>query len=242
MVIRVFVIDDEASIVEAVKDCLPAAEFMVEGAIDPVRGLEALERFLPDVLLLDWNLPQKSGLELVKAIRKDDRLAGMPIVMLTVLDDARRKVEALESGADDYVTKPFDPAELAARIRAVLRRSGSGAGLGRVLEAGPLELDGGSYRVTVGGKETPVSTTEFDILYLLVASQNQPLSRQYLLEHACPETTETLRTIDVHIRHLRQKLGKAGQFIRTLHRVGYVFSINGAAAGRGPGAGRRDSV
>jgi DNA-binding response OmpR family regulator len=123
------------------------------------------------------------------------------------------------------VTKPFQPEELAARIRAVLRRRGAGVVPSATLQRGSLELDGTGYTARVDGKPVKLTTTEFEILYLLASREGRPLTREVLLEHVCPAATESLRTIDVHVRHIREKLGpKAGTYLRTLHRVGYLFS------------------
>ncbi len=226
MRIRVFVIDDEPNIIGVVKDGLAPEEFMVQGAKDPDQGLEAIGRIIPDILLLDWNLPGRSGLELCRLIRKHEATRDLPIIMLTVMDRVTNKVEALDAGADDYVTKPFDITELAARIKAVLRRRNSGVVPSQVLKRGKLMVDGTSYSARVDGKPVALSTMEFEILYLLAAHEGRPMTRQMLLDHVCPETTDTLRTVDVHIQHLRSKLGPvAGDYIKTMHRIGYMFGV-----------------
>lgn len=225
MRIRVFAIDDEASILETIKDSLPAAEFSVQGAKHPLAGLEAIERIQPDIVLLDWNLPVLSGFEACSRLRKNDRTREIAVIMLTVVDRTLNKVNALESGADDYITKPFEPAELAARIKAVLRRRGAGVVPSALLKRGALEIDGASYTAKVDGKPLELSTTEFEILYLLACRENRTLTREVILEHTCAQTTETLRAVDVHVGHIRRKLGpKASGYIRTVHRLGYLFS------------------
>lgn len=225
MRINVFVIDDEPNIIEAIKDTLPQQEFIVQGSKDPDEGVDAIARLQPDLVLLDWNLGPRSGVDVCRTLRKAQATSRIPVIMLTVVERTQNKVEALSAGADDYITKPFQPAELAARIKAVLRRAASGVVPSSSIKFGCLELNGTGYRAKVNGKAVELSTTEFEILYLLASRPGQPMTRETLLDHVCSRTAETIRTIDAHVMHLRKKLGKeAGGYIKTMHRVGYLFS------------------
>jgi two-component system phosphate regulon response regulator PhoB len=223
--IRVLVVDDDPRVADLVRDGLSREEHSVAAARDADAGLEAAQRLQPDVILLDWNMPGRAGIDVCRALRSGEHTRSLPIIMLTGVDKTSSKVGALDAGADDYVTKPFKPEELAARIRAVLRRLGAGVVPSAVLKAGRLELDGAGYSAKVDGRPVKLTTAEFEILYLLASREGRPLTREILLEHVCPPETQTPRTIDVHVRRIREKLGPdAGAYLKTLHRVGYLFS------------------
>ncbi len=221
----ILIAEDEPNIASFAKMYLEAAGFRVEVA---ERGDDALERIAaerPDLLLLDLNLPGVDGFEVTRRVRQGD--AGtMPILMLTARDDAVDKVVGLELGADDYVTKPFDPRELVARVRAVLRRSDSRPEAGDddlppVLEVDDLRIEVGPREVFVDGDEVALTPKEFDLLTALVQARGLVLSREQLLEKVWGYTfLGDSRTIDVHVRQLRRKLGDACP-IETVWGTGY---------------------
>jgi DNA-binding response OmpR family regulator len=221
----ILIAEDEPNIASFAKMYLEAAGFRVEVA---ERGDDALERIgaeRPDLLLLDLNLPGVDGFEITRRVRQGDA-SSMPILMLTARDDAVDKVVGLELGADDYVTKPFDPRELVARVRAVLRRSdgrvdASDDDLPPVLEVDDLRIEVGPREVFVKGDEVALTPKEFDLLTALVQARGLVLSREQLLERVWGYTfLGDSRTIDVHVRQLRRKLGDACP-IETVWGTGY---------------------
>ncbi len=222
----ILIAEDEPNIASFAKMYLEAAGFRVDVA---ERGDDALERIAaerPDLLLLDLNLPGVDGFEVTRRIRQGDA-GAMPILMLTARDDAVDKVVGLELGADDYVTKPFDPRELVARVRAVLRRSDGRADaagdddMPPVLEVDDLRIEVGPREVFVKGDEVALTPKEFDLLTALVQARGLVLSREQLLEKVWGYTfLGDSRTIDVHVRQLRRKLGDACP-IETVWGTGY---------------------
>jgi two-component system response regulator MtrA len=231
-VATVLVVDDEANIRELVSVYLRAAGFAIESAAD---GLAALERFhavAPDLVLLDIMLPGMSGAEVCAQIRAESRV---PIVMLTARDTDADKVSLLNSGADDYIVKPFSPPELVARVRAVLRRTtGDGAltaeseGQAKqetVVRAGGLVLDTETRDVTVDDESIPLTAREFDLVLVMARRPGVVFSREQLLEAALGYADfAEARGVDVHIRHIREKLGddaSAPRFVETVRGVGY---------------------
>lgn len=220
----VLVIDDADNIRELIALYFTAAGFDVRHAADGGAGLAAALDDPPDLVLLDIMLPGLGGAEVCRRIRE---VSGVPIIMLTARDSALEKVELLESGADDYVTKPFNPPELVARARAVLRRGGgeSGAPASAVVSAGGLRVDTARREVTVDGTPVELTAKEFDLLAVMASEPGLVFSREKLLERVWGfvDFVEA-RGVDVHVRHLREKLGDvAGEprFIETVRGVGY---------------------
>jgi two-component system alkaline phosphatase synthesis response regulator PhoP len=220
----ILIAEDEPNIASFAKMYLEAAGFRVEVAARGDTALEMIEADKPDLLLLDLNLPGVDGFEVTRRIRQNG--GAMPILMLTARDDAVDKVVGLELGADDYVTKPFDPRELVARVRAVLRRSDGQAEAGDpdlppVLEVDDLRIEIGPREVFVGDSEVALTPKEFDLLTALVQSRGLVLSREQLLEKVWGYTfLGDSRTIDVHVRQLRRKLGDSCP-IETVWGTGY---------------------
>jgi phosphate regulon transcriptional regulator PhoB len=183
----------------------------------------------PDLVLLDVMLPEMDGLEVCRRLRRDPRTQAIPIVMLTARGDEVDRVLGLELGADDYVVKPFSPRELVARIRAVLRRARPAPGTAPVA-VGHLTIDAAAHTVTVGGAAVALTRREFDLLRALVEARGRVLSREFLLDHVWGYTAAgeiESRTVDVHVRRLRQKLGAEGQRIGTVTGVGYRLETDG---------------
>ncbi|MGB4573128.1 MAG: response regulator transcription factor, partial [Rectinemataceae bacterium] len=225
---RILVADDEAKIVELVSRYLLASGFEVVTARDGKRALDAARTRAPDCAVLDIGLPEMDGLDLAREIR---RFSEMPIIFLTARADEMDRVLGLELGADDYVTKPFSPRELVARVKSVLRRSarassgGSGGALGAVLSVGSLRLDPDRRELKVDGKPVVLTAAQFAIMELLMHSPGRVFSRQEILEAASGSTFEGYeRTVDAHVKNIRKAIGDDGaspRFIGTVRGVGY---------------------
>ncbi len=202
---RILLIEDDKDIVELVRYNLEKDGYQVQSATDGATGLAQIRKTPPDLLVLDLMLPKLSGLEICKEVRKDISLNRLPILILTAKGEEADRVVGLELGADDYVTKPFSPRELAARIKALLRRTEpSGVPSDKALEIGQLRIDPAAYRVTRAGKSVPMSTLEFRLLYFLAARPNRVFSRDQLLDGVWgTERFVTPRSVDVYVRRLR---------------------------------------
>jgi two-component system phosphate regulon response regulator PhoB len=222
---RILVVDDEPDLLELVRVNLAQAGYVVETAASGSDALAALRRSPPDVMVLDLMLPDLSGTELCARVRADQRLAGLPIIMLTAKSEEIDRVVGLEVGADDYVTKPFSPRELALRVRAVLRRRTPAGDEARALEHGLLRVDPDSHRATVEGQEITLTAKEFQLLVALMSRPGRVMTRERLLDEVWgSDITVTSRTIDTHLKRLREKLGSAGDPIETVRGVGYRFA------------------
>ena len=217
----VAIVDDEEDIRELVsvnvkKDGYKAKEFP-----DGKSLLSYLKKTSPDLIILDIMMPEMDGIEVCKILKADQRYNDIPIIMLTAKTDETDKVLGLELGADDYVTKPFSPRELVARIKAVLRRKGKKSEE-KTVKLGDIIIDLQKFEVTVKGKKIKLTATEFKILQILVEKKGWVLSREQLLDNLWGnEKVVVDRTIDVHIKHLREKLGTAGKMIENVRGVGY---------------------
>jgi DNA-binding response OmpR family regulator len=229
MAIRVLLIDDDVRLYELLKSYLEQNGCTVTVAPDGIRGLAALEGGTFDAVLLDVMMPGMDGIETCKRIRQK---SSIPIVMLTAKGDETDRVVGLELGADDYVSKPFSPRELLARLRAVLRRAKPEAA-GEKIAAGDIAIDVPGRLVTMMGKSVELTGIEFDVLVALVRRAGRVVSRDALLSEAGRgDVTVGERTVDVHVSHLRQKLGddpKVPKLIKTVRGVGYVLTKDGAA-------------
>ena len=221
------IVDDEPDIVELVSINLKRAMFKVNGFSDAESFYRFLEEKIPDLIILDLMLPDADGLEICKYLKKEDRFSSIPIIMLTAKGDETDKILGLEFGADDYVTKPFSPRELVARVKAVLRRRWNVEESGKLDVGGILIIDTEKYEVFVEGKRVELTTTEFRILKLLLSKKSKVFSRDDILDYLWGHEKIVLdRTIDVHIKHLRDKLGKAGRFIKNIRGVGYKLEAH----------------
>ncbi|MBD3246226.1 MAG: response regulator [Candidatus Omnitrophica bacterium] len=216
------IIDDEPDIVELVSLHLKKAGFSPKGFSGAEDFFGYADRNMPDMIILDLMLPDMDGFDICKYVKKDERLSRVPIIMLTAKTEEIDKVLGLELGADDYVTKPFSPKELVARVKAVLRRQHAGQPREKMNVGGILEIDKKKYEVRVEGKRADLTTTEFKILELLASKKGWVFSRDKILDHLWGMEKAVLdRTIDVHIKNLREKLGKAKGFIKNIRGVGY---------------------
>jgi two-component system, OmpR family, KDP operon response regulator KdpE len=220
---RVLVVDDEPAIVRAVQTNLSRHEFQVGTAATGQEALEGLERFRPDVLLLDLGLPDMDGLEVIREIR---RHASTPIIVLSVRGAERDKVQALDLGADDYLTKPFGVDELLARVRVALRHAARPAqGAAPIFRTGDLEVDLEHRRVSTAGREVHLTPTEYDVLKALIAHPNKVLTDRMLLQQVWGSATSTeAHYLHVYVARLRKKLeadAQAPRYIATEPGVGY---------------------
>jgi two-component system phosphate regulon response regulator PhoB len=219
----VLVVEDEPAILELIKVNLVDAGYEVQGAPDAETAQALLRSALPDLVLLDWMLPGQSGLALARELRASSRTKELPIIMVTARTDEADKVAGLEAWVDDYVTKPFSPRELKARIKSVLRRRAPEAAQ-EPLTVGPLTLDPATHRVTADGQPVPLGPTEFRLLRFFLARPERVHSRAQLLDQVWGDQVYIEeRTVDVHIRRLRLALEPFGQdaLIETVRGSGY---------------------
>jgi two-component system phosphate regulon response regulator PhoB len=217
----ILIVEDEPSISELLRFMLQDANYSVVLAYDSKQALAQIAKELPDAILLDWMLPDTPGLALLSQLRNDSRTAALPIIMLTARGMEEDKVKGLDYGADDYVTKPFSPKELVARIQALLRRKAPELGK-KVLAYGVIRIDTERFEVTVADAPATLDQSEFKLLRFLAAHPDRIFSRAQLLDkvwgdHAFIEE----RTIDVHIMRLRKSLGPAADYIKTVRGIGY---------------------
>lgn len=223
---KVMVVEDERDIRDILKNLLEDEGFQVVAFENGLNILDDLTTNEPDLLLLDQILPGKTGVEAVREVRSSEKFAKLPIIMVTGLSGEDDKVTALDLGADDYVTKPFYPKELAARIKALARRSDiidTDRNKDRITRDNVV-VDFAAHRVTVDNQEVGLTLTEFKILSELLKQSGQVLTRERLRERALGNLNVTDRTIDVHMASLRKKLGDVGNQIETVRGVGYRFS------------------
>jgi len=222
---KILIIDDEAAFGRMAKNILEeTGKYEVKAESDGEEALASVKKFAPDLILLDIMIPGMSGFKICRALKERDRFAPIPVIMLSGKKDESDKVSALDAGADDYIVKPFSINELDARIRAVLRRAGAGSPDERIEAGGMITIDTQKHEVAVKGKKIALTAAEFAILKLLASKRNHVFTRSRILDYLWEgEKGVTERTIDVHIRHLREKLGKAAKFIVNVRSVGYKF-------------------
>jgi two-component system, OmpR family, phosphate regulon response regulator PhoB len=220
---KIFIIEDEPSIIQLVQHNLEKEGFIVASSENGNEGLKQLKKLEPNLLLLDWMLPDLSGIEICKNIRKDNKFKSLPIIMLTAKGEEEYKIKGLESGVDDYLTKPFSYKELLARIKAVLRRSNPNM-VSDSLEYEDLLLDRIEKRVFRDNSEIKLGPTEFRLLEFFLTNPKRVYTRDQILENVWPNNVNVeSRTIDVHIRRLRQSvnLDSKKELIRTVRSSGY---------------------
>ena len=220
---RILVVDDESDILELIQYNLSKAQYDVAGVESGEEALAHIRTTLPDLIVLDLMLPGVGGLELCKALKRDQRTAAIPIVILTARGEEADIVAGLELGADDYLTKPFSPRVLLARIRAVLRRHHTEPiAEDVVITHHGLILHPGRHEVLVEGQAVPLTLTEFRVLHLLVRRPGWVFTRNQIIAAAQgADVSVTERSVDVHIVSLRRKLGTMGEAIETIRGVGY---------------------
>ena len=222
---KILVVDDEPKIIQLTQDYLENAGFSVMSAGDGERALTVIQVEKPDLVVLDLGLPGMDGLDVCRSIRKT---SNIPIIMLTARDEETDKLVGLELGADDYITKPFSPKELVARVRSVLRRSELAQEEREVIRVGDVTLDLPRMRVIVGGEEIELTATEFQLLQALASQPGRIFTRAQLLNAVHGIAIESYeRAIDAHIKNIRRKLEpvpREPRYIQTVYGVGYRFS------------------
>ena len=223
---KIFIIEDETSIIQLVQHNLEKEGFVVSSSTNGNDGLKELKKFEPNLLLLDWMLPDLSGIDVCKSLRRDKNYKNLPIIMLTAKGEEEDKVKGLESGVDDYITKPFGFNELMARIKALLRRSDPKT-VSDDLIFEDLKLDRTERRVFRDNNEIHLGPTEFRLLEFFLLNPKRVFSRDQILESVWPNNINVeSRTIDVHIRRLRQSINLSGkkELVRTVRSAGYSLS------------------
>ncbi len=224
---NILVVEDEDAIRGMLMMVLEQAGFAAIAAADAEEAQKILDGKLPDLILLDWMLPGVSGVEWARRLKKETIYRDIPIILLTARGEEEDKVKGLEIGADDYVSKPFSPKELVARIRAVLRRSGKIQGQALCV-LGDLMLDTEQHRLSIGDKQLEVSPTEFRLMHFFMTHPDKVFSRSQLLDQVWGRSVYIEeRTIDVHIRRLRKILEEYGRedLVQTVRGFGYRFSL-----------------
>jgi two-component system phosphate regulon response regulator PhoB len=223
---KILIVEDEAPIREMLSFVMEQHGYQPVEAGDFKQALEQIVEPYPDMILLDWMLPGGSGIQLAKQIKGQDHTRHIPIIMLTARGEEEDKVKGLEVGADDYITKPFSPKELMARMRAVFRRV-SPTSLDEPLEIEGLKLDPVSHRISVNDSSVDMGPTEFRLLHFFMTHPERVYSREQLLDHVWGTNVYVEdRTVDVHIRRLRKAVSDHGhdRLIQTVRGVGYRFS------------------
>jgi two-component system alkaline phosphatase synthesis response regulator PhoP len=240
---RILVVDDDKEIVRLVRAYLEQAGYQVLVAYDGETALHAIRRERPDLVVLDLMLPDRDGWDVTRIVRGDPGLAATPIVMLTARVEDGDKIVGLELGADDYVTKPFNPRELTARVRAVLRRAQGEVALPSLIQTGPLLIDLDRHEAHLNNRLLELTPTEFGLLHALADHPDHALTRLEMIESGLGYSYEGLeRTVDSHVKNLRRKLAEASgselgaSLIETVWGIGYRLCID-PAWGEGPGGG-----
>lgn len=225
--LNVLVVEDEDDIREMLVMVLEQADLQVTAVASAEQALASLAENRVDLMVLDWMLPGISGIELARRLKKEVGYKDLSIILLTARGEEEDKIRGLEIGADDYMTKPFSPKELIARIKAVMRRSGKLSESGQ-LSIGDLTLDAAQHRLTIAGKTLDVSPTEFRLMQFFMSNPDKVYSRTHLLDQVWGRSVYIEeRTVDVHIRRLRKLLGEFGreELIQTVRGFGYRFSL-----------------
>jgi len=225
MVQRILVVDDDREIVRLIQAYLEQNGYEVLVAYDGETALHVLRRERPDLMLLDLMLPRRDGRDVTRVVRGDVGLAALPIIMLTARVEDHDKIIGLELGADDYVTKPFNPGEVVARVRAVLRRVQGGTSPPRVIRTGSVTIDLDRHQVEIEGEPVHLTRTEFSLLQALAEQPGRALTRVEMIEEGLGYSYEGMdRTVDSHIKNLRRKLDEAGgaaHLVETVFGIGY---------------------
>lgn len=221
----IYILEDDDNIRKLINYSLKSQGFEVQDFALPSAFWSALQTTNPDLLLLDIMLPEEDGISILKKLRSNPKTSTIPVIMLTAKDSEYDVVTGLDSGADDYVTKPFGMMALVSRIKAVLRRYEKSDSHKELLEAGGIKIDENQHTVFAGNQQLFLTVKEFDLLVLLIKNRGNVLTREQLLESVWGLSSEIeSRTVDVHIRTLRAKLGEYEKNIETIRGVGYKFN------------------
>ena len=219
---KILVVDDEVDVTELLSYNLKQRGFVSQSVNDPKRALEVAKTFKPDLIVLDIMMPGLSGLQVCRMIRQESTLKGIPIIFLSAKTEEGDRIEGFESGADDYVCKPFSPKELMLRVLVILKRAGEGDDDKTVLRVNGINLDIEHHSVSVHDKVVELTATEFRLLRLLMQELGKVQTRETLLQKVWNyENDMETRTVDTHMRRLREKLGEEGSGLETVRGVGY---------------------
>jgi two-component system phosphate regulon response regulator PhoB len=219
---KILVIDDEVDVTELLSYNLKQRGFVSQSVNDPKRALEAARTFKPDLIVLDIMMPDLSGLQVCRMIRQESSLKKIPIIFLSAKTEENDRIEGFESGADDYVCKPFSPKELMLRVLVILKRAGDGDDGQALLQLNGINLDVEHHSVRVRNKVVELTATEFRLLRLLMQERGKVQTRETLLQKVWNYQNDMeTRTVDTHIRRLREKLGEEGSGLETVRGVGY---------------------
>lgn len=229
---RILIVDDEPDVTELVSYHLRGKGYEVETVNDPTRSIGVARTFLPDLVILDVMMPEISGVQICRMLRSDPKLKGVPVVFLTAKAEEGDRIQGLEVGADDYVCKPFSPKELVLRVQSILRRTGEpSAPVSPSLQVGGILVDIERHEVLIHGRPVELTATEFKLLKLLMERRGRVQTREHLLINVWNYETEIeTRTVDTHVRRLREKLGSEADWIETIRGVGYRFAEKRAQA------------
>jgi two-component system alkaline phosphatase synthesis response regulator PhoP len=224
---NILLIEDDQDIAELLRHYLGKENFSLKHAADGFSGLKQAQAESFDLIILDIMLPEMDGLEVCKELKADPKTASVPTIMLTAKTEEMDKIVGLELGADDYITKPFSPRELLARVKAVLRRAERKPETEKVYRYGKLTLDTSKHEVTVGSQPVELTAKEFALLECLLRSKGRVLSRDYLMDQVWGyDYYGGMRTVDVHIRRLREKIPLLSEAIQTVKNIGYKLQQN----------------
>lgn len=219
---KILIIEDERDLVDLIAFNLEKEGFQTIVATDGRSGLERVNQNCPDLVILDLMLPEIGGIEICKAIRRNESSSAIPVLMVTAKGEEIDRVVGFEVGADDYLVKPFSTRELLLRVKAILRRSSNEKPEGKVFRAGAVSIDTESHKVTADGEEIMLTITEFKLLLTLMERLGRMQSREQLLSHVWGYSSDAdTRTVDTHITRLRSKLGPSGELIKTIRGFGY---------------------
>ncbi len=222
---KILIVDDEVDVTELLCYSLKQHGFVPQSVNDPKRVLEVAKTFKPDLIVLDIMMPELSGLQVCRMIRQEPTLKGIPVIFLSAKAEEGDRIEGFETGADDYVCKPFSPKELMLRILVILKRPGDGDGDQAVLQVNGINLDVEHHNVSVLNKTVELTATEFRLLRLLMEECGKVQTRETLLQKVWNyEKDMDTRTVDTHMRRLREKLGEEGSGLETVRGVGYRMS------------------
>ena len=220
---KVLVVDDETDVADLVAYHLKAKGFVVETVNDPNRSIGTARSFLPDLVILDVMMPELNGIQICRMLRADPKLQEVPVIFLTAKVEENDRIQGLETGADDYICKPFSTKELVLRVQTILRRTSEKTPTAPVkLIAGGIVLDSERHEVSINEKVVDLTATEFKLLHILMERRGRVQTREHLLINVWNyETAIETRTVDTHVRRLREKLGNEADWIETIRGVGY---------------------
>ena len=222
----ILLVEDEPAIQELIAFNLAQSGHQVLRAASAEAAQTLVKNALPDLVLLDWMLPGQSGIEFARRLRSDERTREVPIIMLTARSEERDELQGFDLGVDEYISKPFSPKILVARVNAILRRT-LGSDAGDVMEAGGITIDKAAHIVEIDGKPIELSYKEFELLTYFVENRGIALSREKILNNVWNyDYFGDARTIDTHVKKLRSKLGEKGEYIKTIWGMGYKFEVN----------------